>query len=76
MAPGLHFTASTKKTIPVVPKTVKKPVFSNNALVLYKAGVWPREGSERCEMHTARPNIPKDSKEQFELPVQSTICII
>ena len=38
MAPGLHFTASTKKTIPVVPKTVKKPVFSNNALVLYKAG--------------------------------------
>jgi hypothetical protein len=35
---GLHLTASTKKAIPVVPATVKKPVFANNALVLYKAG--------------------------------------
>jgi hypothetical protein len=38
MAFGLHFTSSIKKTIPVVPKTVKKPIFANNAMVLYKAG--------------------------------------
>ena len=35
---GLNISVPTKKTIPVVPRTLIKLLFSDNSLVLYKAG--------------------------------------